>query len=164
VQKTVCCTAPSAPYSRPTQRLSRPPPIQKLGAENHMLQLNIQCSWWWAYVPETCRAKNTSINYIVALSWHFTLFHEEDARPNNPQDSWLNEILNNNIEIERGWWRQRSKMTRKLEVMSYENQAAPAPDCTGTLHSTCNIHCIFRSPAGSDSRQYECPSHWHSPT
>jgi len=34
-------TAPSAPYTRPTQRLSRPPPIQKLGAENHMLQLNI---------------------------------------------------------------------------------------------------------------------------
>jgi len=26
------------------QRLSRPPPIQKLGAENHMLQFNIQCS------------------------------------------------------------------------------------------------------------------------
>jgi len=24
-----------------TQRLSRPPPIQKLGAENHMLHLNI---------------------------------------------------------------------------------------------------------------------------
>jgi len=34
-------TAPSAPYTRPTQRLSRPPPTQKLGAENHMLQLNI---------------------------------------------------------------------------------------------------------------------------
>ena len=33
-------TAPSAPRTRPTQRLSRPPPIQKLGAENHMLQLN----------------------------------------------------------------------------------------------------------------------------
>jgi len=27
--------------ARPTQQLSRPPPIQKLGAENHMLQLNI---------------------------------------------------------------------------------------------------------------------------
>jgi len=27
--------------SQPTQRLSRPPPIQKLSAENHMLQLNI---------------------------------------------------------------------------------------------------------------------------
>ena len=32
------------PQTRPTQRLSRPPPTQKLGAENHMLQLNIQCS------------------------------------------------------------------------------------------------------------------------
>ena len=31
---------PSAPYTRPTRRLSRPPPIQKLGAEKHMLQLN----------------------------------------------------------------------------------------------------------------------------
>ena len=26
---------------KPTQRLSRPSPIQKLGAQNHMLQLNI---------------------------------------------------------------------------------------------------------------------------
>ena len=33
--------APSAPYIRPTQWLLRPPPIQKLGAENHMLQLNV---------------------------------------------------------------------------------------------------------------------------
>ena len=35
------CTAPSALYTRPTKRLSRPPPIHKLDAENHMLQLNI---------------------------------------------------------------------------------------------------------------------------
>jgi hypothetical protein len=28
-------------HPRCTQRFSRPPPIQKLGAENHMLQLNI---------------------------------------------------------------------------------------------------------------------------
>jgi len=34
-----CRKAPSAPYTRPTQRLSRPPPTQKLGTENHMLQL-----------------------------------------------------------------------------------------------------------------------------
>jgi len=27
------CTAPSAPYTRRTQRLSRPPPIHKFGAE-----------------------------------------------------------------------------------------------------------------------------------
>ena len=31
-------TAPSAQYTRPTQRLSRPPSIQKLGPENYMLQ------------------------------------------------------------------------------------------------------------------------------
>ena len=63
-------TAPSAPYTRPTQWLSRPPPIQKLGAENHMLQLN---SWWWAYVSETCRAKNISITLpsCMKLSFHF---------------------------------------------------------------------------------------------
>jgi len=35
----VPCTTPSAPYTRPTQRLSGPPPIYKLGAENRMLQL-----------------------------------------------------------------------------------------------------------------------------
>jgi len=34
-------TAQSAPYTRPMQRLSRPQPIQKLGAENHMVQFNI---------------------------------------------------------------------------------------------------------------------------
>ena len=34
-------TATSAPYTRPTQRLSRPPPIQNLGADNHMLQPKI---------------------------------------------------------------------------------------------------------------------------
>jgi len=34
-------TAPSKPYTRPTLRLSGPPPIYKLGAENHMLQLNM---------------------------------------------------------------------------------------------------------------------------
>ena len=33
--------ATSEPYTRPTQQLSRPPPIQKLSAENHALQLNI---------------------------------------------------------------------------------------------------------------------------
>ena len=30
-----------------------------------------------------CRAKETSLNYIVASSWHFTLFHYEDARSRN---------------------------------------------------------------------------------
>jgi len=42
-------------------------------AQNHKLQLNIQCSWWWAYVPETCRAKYTSIKLpsCIKLAFHF---------------------------------------------------------------------------------------------
>jgi hypothetical protein len=65
--------APSAPYTRPTQRLSRLPSIQKLDAENRMLQLNIYCHWWWGYVPETCRAKNMSIKLtsFIKLAFHF---------------------------------------------------------------------------------------------
>jgi hypothetical protein len=40
--------------------------------------------------PETCRARNTSIKLPFASSWHFKLFHEEDARSNNPQITSLN--------------------------------------------------------------------------
>jgi len=67
------CTAPYTPYTRPKQRLSRQPPIKKLGAEFHILQLNILCSWWWAYVPETYRTKNTSIKSpsCIKLAFHF---------------------------------------------------------------------------------------------
>jgi len=36
-----CGAVIAAPHTRPKQRLSRTPPIQKLGAENHMLQPNI---------------------------------------------------------------------------------------------------------------------------
>jgi len=28
-------------------------------------------------------------NYLAASSWHFTLFHEEDARSNNPQKNYV---------------------------------------------------------------------------
>ena len=67
------CSATSAPHTRPTQRLSRPPPIQKLGAENHMLQLNIWCSWWWACVPEACQAKNTLIKLPCCIKLTFQI-------------------------------------------------------------------------------------------
>ena len=67
------CTAPSASYTRPTQRLSRTPPIQKLGAGNHMLQLDVWCSWWWAYIPETCRAKNTLIKLPCCIKLAFQI-------------------------------------------------------------------------------------------
>jgi len=65
-------TAPSAPNTPATQRLSRPPSVHKLSAGNHMLQLNIWCSWWCGYVPETCRAKNTSIKSpcYIKLAFH----------------------------------------------------------------------------------------------
>ena len=64
--------ATSAPHKRPTQRLSRPPLFEKLGAENHMLQLNVWCSWWWACVPEICRARNTLIKLpcCIKLAFH----------------------------------------------------------------------------------------------
>jgi len=29
--------------------------------------------------------KHVELRILVASSWYFTLFHEEDARPNNPQ-------------------------------------------------------------------------------
>jgi len=71
--RMVLCTAPSAPYTQPTQQLSRPPPIQKLSAENHMLQPNIWCSWWWVYVPKTCRAKNTVIKLPCCIKLAFQI-------------------------------------------------------------------------------------------
>ena len=77
-------TATSAPHTRPTQRLSRPPPIQKLGAKNHMLQLNIQCSWWWAYIPETSRVKNTYLltySMVQSPSWEANWFEASQEIP-----------------------------------------------------------------------------------
>jgi len=44
---------------------------KKLGAENHMLQLNIWCSWWWAYVRETCRAQNILIKFPCCMKVAF---------------------------------------------------------------------------------------------
>ena len=70
-----CChasrIAASAPHTWSRQWLSRPPPFQILGAENHMLQLNIECSWWWAYAPETCQAKNTLIKLPCCINLAF---------------------------------------------------------------------------------------------
>ena len=60
----VTCTAPSAPYHHP---------FKKIGAENRTLQLNIWCSWWWAFVPETCWAKNTSIKLPCCIKLAFQI-------------------------------------------------------------------------------------------
>ena len=71
--RIVPCTAPSASHTRPMQRLSRPPPIQTLGAENHMLQLYICCSWCWAYVTEKCRGKNALIKLLCCIKLVFQI-------------------------------------------------------------------------------------------
>ena len=85
--------APSAPHTRPKQRLSRPPSIQKLGAQNHMLQLNIWCSWWWAYVPETCRAKNTSIKSPCCMNLAFQIISWGRWGVKQPSSLFLTLIL-----------------------------------------------------------------------
>ena len=44
---------------------------KKLGAENHMLQLNIKCSWWWVSVPKIYRAKNALIKLPCCIKLAF---------------------------------------------------------------------------------------------
>jgi len=62
-----CRAAPSAPYTWPMQRLSRPPPIQKLGAEKtqHLMLLMMDVC------TRTCRAKNTSIKLPCCIKLTF---------------------------------------------------------------------------------------------
>ena len=43
-----------------------------------MLPLNIQCSWWWAYVPETFRAKNTSKKSPSCIELAFRFISTEE--------------------------------------------------------------------------------------
>jgi hypothetical protein len=62
------------------------------GATQHLMLLMM------GVCTQTCRVKNTSINYVVASSWHFTLFHEEDARSYNPH-GWYSV----NICLQRTW-------------------------------------------------------------
>ena len=38
-----------------------------------MLQLNVWCSWWWAYVPETYRAKNILIKLRCCIKLAFQI-------------------------------------------------------------------------------------------
>ena len=79
----------NAPCTRPTQWLSRPPPIQTL-AKNRMLQLNIQCSWWWAYIPETCRAKNTLIKLPCCIKLAFQVISRGRCTDKQPPNNTRN--------------------------------------------------------------------------
>ena len=42
--------------------------------------------------PKYVELRIQQYNYLVASSWHFKLFHEEDARSNNPQVT-LNQVV-----------------------------------------------------------------------
>ena len=73
----------------------------KLGAENHMLQLNIQCSWWWAYVPETCRGKNTLIKLPCCFELAFQIISW--GRCTVKQPPRLKNVVNNGLELAVGY-------------------------------------------------------------
>jgi len=66
--------APSAPYTRPTQRMSGPPPIQKLGAENHLLNSTSNAPDDGLLYPKHVELRIHQQNHLIASSWHFTLF------------------------------------------------------------------------------------------
>ena len=77
--------------------------------ENHMLQLNIWCSWWWVYVPKTCPAKNTLIKlpcciklafqiisiyvmlteHLLVLLWHYLKYDDSEIYTINYVGVWF---------------------------------------------------------------------------
>jgi len=85
-------------------------------------------AWWWAYVHETCGAKNTSINYLVASSWHFTLFHEEDPRSNNPHGGYSVSIC-----LQQTWMNSK--------ILSWDAHASPS--LLTDFTSLCCLHHIM---------------------
>jgi len=79
---------------------------------------------FWAHTPKTCRAKDTSINYHVASRWHFTLFHDEDARPNNPQiTDILHEVQYTFLTISRSFF---LRMRNVPDTICTENRKTDA--------------------------------------
>jgi len=52
------------------------------------------CSWWWAYVPGTCRAKNTSIKLpsCIKLAFHF-ISCRQDVEHRQWSDFWATRHL-----------------------------------------------------------------------
>ena len=63
----------------------------KTRCRNHMLQLNIHCSWWWAYVPETCRAKNTLIKLPCCIKLAFQVISRGRCTVKQPLNCGGNE-------------------------------------------------------------------------
>jgi len=71
-------TAPSAPYTRPTQRLPGPPPIQKPGANKKpCCNTTSNAPDDGRYVPETCRAIILVISdhELISVWWYQKLYN-----------------------------------------------------------------------------------------
>jgi len=72
-----------------------------------LLRSCLRCGWCRApddglMYPKHVELRIHQQNYLVASSWHFKLFHEEDARPNNPQVSiyvWWNFFIKGSSRI-----------------------------------------------------------------
>ena len=76
-------------------------PYTRRGAENHMLQLNIWCSWWLAYVPETCRARNTLIKLPCCIKLAFKIISWGRCTFKQPSTFFCNRCF---LEVHTGFW------------------------------------------------------------
>jgi len=70
--------------------------------------------------------------YLVASSWHFTLFHEEDARSNNPQVSSCQPSVNLTEEMKRihgcsQWDKAVDSLRFREGISGIQNRIAEAP-------------------------------------
>jgi len=75
--------------------------------------------------PKHVELRIHQYNYLVASSWHFTLFHEEDARSNNPQTETLSSFyLNAAIHTDSyGYVRQAEILTENNLVMKQQRSS-----------------------------------------
>jgi len=71
----VPCTAPSAPYTRPTQPLSRPPPIQNSVQKTICSNSTSNAPYDGRIYPKHVELRIHKKYYLVVSSWHFTLFN-----------------------------------------------------------------------------------------
>jgi len=76
------CTAPSAPYTATLKKTTHPKTRcrKPYASTQHLMLLMMGL-----YTPKYVELRIHQQNQLVATSWYFTLFHEEDARSNNPQ-------------------------------------------------------------------------------
>jgi len=75
----VCGVDSAAPHTRPTQQLSRLPPIQKLVQKTICCNSTSNAPDDGRMCPKQVELRIHSLNHLVASSWHFKLFHRINA-------------------------------------------------------------------------------------